>query len=1600
MAADIHGTEGPGAAPGSRRGVAIMMVVLILAALISIAGPFAISMHIYERNARHFRDTVRARLAAEGAVAHAISCLRRTEDAAEAEARYGAPWNTPDVDTQEELDVFFSFGGDNGKALEAAGVKFDDPKGVMWSANVEDEQGKVNLISAAPRVLGSMLRSANLAVDTVPGASVLVLDDASIFDSGDGPGSSGGEVCMGLDTVLYTHVSGDRLEGARWNIDPTSNIKKYQAGTLVYDAAAKKIADEGVRGHFKTLFELKEFLSPRDFEVIQPYVTVNSYRDTSEGWLTRVAITGGFSGASRQFRVRSVAGFGQGARVRITAIREGTDEVLNNVTKRILWARQRGQWGYFRLYTGIGFNRPPDSIVHAQAEQFHPVNVNTARPSVLTALFAGLGEGRQRVTRLEAEAVADYIYYYVRRDERFVQGGRPVGSHADFRAMLEALRRSGWLENGISRAKLDAIIQDATATICFKAFGNFTIEAAGAVNTPVGEESARHVIRELVSMPVDSGGEFSISSQKDFDEQALRLVAPKTDTWPFSEPPTRGSALDVYKRGFDPRSGRDTHGYVTLDTGWAGGGKETEHFDARSGRWRGGYLSQHGAAVVKGGTLTRAGGDVFEKSGDYVKPFTFEGWFRLDGGIPPGLAAGEENRNGLRLSYLSVGESGRPEYLLTVADASADQGNTQRPWVGPAEFRFEAPRVDPGDWYHLAMQVKGTSPGEALVWMDAVVSRGSLSSYHPGTRLAQSLPVNVAEVGQDDDLLSEGDSVVVESTDDFPPRGTIIVDGEVMEYWENPGGSFEECRRARRYTHLAAHPTGAVVTPYGYSVPLDEPAYPCRGVVSAGVGELGPNPDGDPWRGPETKIIKKPIDEARNVYELLDENATTIEVEDTDGFQSSGYLRISGLTRQAGEPDLIPDPNNPARMTNQPRGRTWYVFYGGTSNNSFTECRYAPPVPVGQRHPMEGREFMLDGKVTLRQVSIAVTAASSGGLSRLKHNNRAVGRRSEFIPDDADPDNDAYACLIDDPDDPDSFVEWVSVDHKETVGGVTYIMGTRWYKWHDDYPGVYRPRDDWHGWRARRGTVFDPQNPDTPGPPFEELPVGTRLLPVFRVRGPQCGDWDSPRGYDFVTLVQGERAEEEPRRITHAHCAEWTHRPNSQSRWRHGFRYRVSLDDTISADYPAGNGRILKFPSGEFLRKIPEALRVGGANGAGFAGAIDELRTDKEGVARSLVLAPFFTETKPPFTNNEPVVCASGETTLTLMAEMATDGALTPTSGGGRGVGVSASNNGGVVKIGDELIWYKSWTASSGSTKAFIPWGKQQRTDDKFCPYHDCDDHAYDDHFDGCTRYMQTITLDGCVRGILGSDRVQSDHAAGERVTFFEGVPLTILRDALARGGDDLRIEADLKFPSEGYAIITDPNERASPGRGEIVGWTSGGGTSFQGCRYFRGRYGTPERGNLSGDFCQLLPFRYWDRYNYDFDDETELAYFQCSYVARDARWHEIEWQESGYTGGSASDRVRLRIVCRFDGKPDWNERPTNSQGGLWEFTGGGRQYFRSAGGGPLIADSIEVRAYWEYLGGAWDVDANDWKRNVRLDNLTVKFGNPLIVRKVDLLDY
>lgn len=842
----------------------------------------------------------------------------------------------------------------------------------------------------------------------------------------------------------------------------------------------------------------------------------------------------------------------------------------------------------------------------------------------------------------------------------------------------------------------------------------------------------------------------------------------------------------------------------------------------------------------------------------------------------------------------------------------AGQGNQAEPWMGPGRTHFPAPTFMARDWYHVAMQVKGSGPADCAVWVDGFPTDATAVRYRPGGKLSTPLSIPASDNDYNDQ------DVYVDDTSDFPPNGAALVDGEVIEYKSRGRGALQQASRAKRMTHALPHEADSLVTPYGYRVELRSILHTGRGEITSVVGEVGEGPN--PQTGPETTLQLKMKDPVEGTHELLPSGSSEIPVVSTIGFQQSGYAMIKGKTR---------DPGDYTPGTKNDQDRTEYVYFSGSKGDALTGCTWTQ-----FRDTPLTRDFKLDGLTKVRQISIAFTGRAMLQFRPESRQWGAVGRS----------DGDHYAALYS-PESPQ--VEWISVQWMGQApdashGDVYYLVGM------NASGTVHGVRQSWAGWRGFSPGELRDRGGNPPVTYLRPLPVGTVILPVFRVNGPQLGDWDSPRGYERVTLVNGSQAEAQPRLVRYALIDDEVHNDNTTC----SFTFRASLDDAPSREYAPGS-HILKFPSGEMPRITPPSMSVGSApNAGGFSGTLDETRIQTLGRESDAVAHS---------DQGQPVQPNDGS--IPIMRVIAMDGGDTPSTGAPAG-----SPAQGVVRIDSEYIFYGSTASAS---RAGIAWGKEQRTDQKLSLQYNA-------------RHVGTTALSDCVRGVLGSQRAR--HYPGARVVFVEGLPLTQLQSI---SNDAMTVASATGFPVEGYAAVS---PFARPCVGEIVGWTGRRGNALTGVDDFRARYGT---GLGASGLALSLPFRYWSREALA-KDVSGLAYFQAAHSSRGATWRSVEWQERGFDGGAVTERIRLRALVRFDGGPDWTERPAGRAGGLWEFIGAGEHSF----GRGIVADSIEIRVFWDFLPGAWADGVNDWKRTLRLTSLAVKYGNPLVVRKVDLLEY
>lgn len=161
----------------ARSGFAVLMVVLVLAGLAIIAGPFVVSMIFHQSQSKHLLGAERARLAARTAASHAIAQLLRTDMTYE----FDTAGCTPYSDTQQEYQVSFDELIQGTRQI----VQTRNPNGTMLSVEVSDEQSKVNLNTAPLLLLQNLLEEIIPAKATLANEIIFYRSSVAQFRSVD-----------------------------------------------------------------------------------------------------------------------------------------------------------------------------------------------------------------------------------------------------------------------------------------------------------------------------------------------------------------------------------------------------------------------------------------------------------------------------------------------------------------------------------------------------------------------------------------------------------------------------------------------------------------------------------------------------------------------------------------------------------------------------------------------------------------------------------------------------------------------------------------------------------------------------------------------------------------------------------------------------------------------------------------------------------------------------------------------------------------------------------------------------------------------------------------------------------------------------------------------------------------------------------------------------------------------------------------------------------------------------------------------------------------------------------------------------------------------
>lgn len=251
------------------RGMALILVVVVIAALVAIAAPFALSMRLHEKSARGFGSRTRARLLAQAARNDAMAALITSHPDEERRARLSRgdrDGDDEDVDSLDELSP---------RVRDVSGVQTPYVKGLetrgtrttMADVTVRDERSKIDLngapAEAIANLFGCTITTAELkysATDQLP-----VEDSRPFYTDGDPTTLDGivrvrGEFIGYRDIDTRNHVLKGLVRGMFFSRNPppddgdTTKLD-YVPGVMVQDFRGWKAAWDcvwryaGVDGH-------------------------------------------------------------------------------------------------------------------------------------------------------------------------------------------------------------------------------------------------------------------------------------------------------------------------------------------------------------------------------------------------------------------------------------------------------------------------------------------------------------------------------------------------------------------------------------------------------------------------------------------------------------------------------------------------------------------------------------------------------------------------------------------------------------------------------------------------------------------------------------------------------------------------------------------------------------------------------------------------------------------------------------------------------------------------------------------------------------------------------------------------------------------------------------------------------------------------------------------------------------------------------------------------------------------------------------------------------------------------------------------------------
>ena len=541
-------------ARNGERGVALVMVLSVLMALMVLAAPFLmIAQNDSARSSSHWARSM-VRLRSEQTLRYARYRLLAGHEAEESRRQGGNVdlLATPLTDVPEESQVTIDLVDKQGKPrLDENGAPMNrDIRGMLVDLHVREEQAFPNLLTAPPFLIASVLGRSTLS------EKLTKTQDQITVENGEGFKKKDGRLLINGEIVSYDERQGNTFMGCTRGVEGGLRARAHKEDTWVLDDRARQVAmlpfasPRSGGGHREPLEAsyIKELallgndvLLPTEVDLLLSNFTTVGRRVPADGFGPATTVTAfldpaNYDGNGFLIPVASTAGFNAGTVVRLS---DGKD------FEYLMVAEVRGLLGPGRLRT---FQPPKRSYQADQATVAplarHPVNMNSASKEVLIRIFNGVqltlgGRGGGTFGRMDEDAAADVASGII--------DNRPVRDFKHLREILEEVAANHPIDFNPLLAQAvfrnivdpgDGRLVTSTVPCSFRSFDYYSTEAVAVLNNQSGTELARHRIRELIHVAPPGLLSLDLSTQEDFEHW---IVRGRLGRWVATHPmPTAG----------------------------------------------------------------------------------------------------------------------------------------------------------------------------------------------------------------------------------------------------------------------------------------------------------------------------------------------------------------------------------------------------------------------------------------------------------------------------------------------------------------------------------------------------------------------------------------------------------------------------------------------------------------------------------------------------------------------------------------------------------------------------------------------------------------------------------------------------------------------------------------------------------------------------------------------------------------------------------------------------------------------------------------------------------------------------------------------------